>query len=742
MQRTFELLTAIIVGLAMTWLLGCSDDTSPPAGAAREDAGPVEFVGRAVCAECHADQLETWQGSHHDLAMQEATEEHMLADFDDASFEHAGLDAEGRERQIVSTFSRREDGFYVRTDGPDGELRDYKVAYTFGVEPLQQYLVEAWKPGALQTLSLSWDSRPQAEGGQRWFHIYGDEPISHEDPLHWTGPYQNWNYMCAGCHSTGLVRGYDAEADRFETTWKEIDVSCEACHGPGSKHVDAARAGATDGSGLVVDLRRAGRWTFADGATTAHLADAPVSGVQTDACGRCHSRRAPVAPYEHGGDLHDAFSVSLLQDPLYYDDGQIRDEVYVYGSFLQSKMHAAGVTCSDCHEPHSTRLRLPGNAMCTLCHLPSEYDVAEHHHHPAGGEGTACVDCHMPETTYMVVDPRRDHSFRVPRPDLSVRLGTPNACAGCHDDRDDAWAAETVAAWGAEPSFHYGEALHAGRTWQADAEALLVRAISEAAQPAIVRASALASIGPYLSPASISAVEQALQDANPLVRGGALSALEGTEASVQKRLAGPLLQDPVRTVRLRAAQLLAWAAADRAGAGDGLVDPVALRGALDEYRTSLLWRADRPDTHLRLGDLEVLFGRADAAEQAYRRSLEIAPSLSAAAINLADVYRATGRDEDGEALLRRSLERSPDAAGLHQALGLTLIRLGRTDEALVALQKANELDPEVPRYAYVYGVALNDLDQQAEGMRVLAEAAQRFPGDRELVQGYRALAGR
>ena len=534
----------------------------------------------------------------------------------------------------------------------------------------------------------------------------------------------------------------------FDTTWAEIDVSCEACHGPASQHVAMARvaeARAAEapsepapadpyGVDTLVDLRRPeDRWIFAEGAANAHLEGGPVRSPQTEACARCHSRRIPVAPFEHGGDLDDAFSVRLLEESLYHADGQILEEVFVYGSFLESKMHAAGVTCSDCHDPHSARLWTEGNALCTSCHRGTVYDVEEHHRHEVGTAGSACVDCHMPARTYMVVDPRRDHSFRVPRPDLSVLLGTPNACTGCHQDRDDRWAAEITAGWGVKRPFHYGEALQAARTWQSGAGSLLARVVEDPAQPAIARATALAEMTG--DPEALPAVERALYDSDPLVRRGALTALEGVESSEQLRLAAPLLDDPVLTVRTEAARLLAWAADTQAA-----VAVPSLPTTLEEYRATLAWRADRPDTYVNLGNLELDLGHLEAAEVAYERALEMLPSLAGAVVNLADLYRVTGRDPQAETLLREARESAPDDPVVHHALGLTLIRLSRQEEALASLRRAWELAPAEPRYAYVYGVALHDRGEREEGLRILKEAADRFPGHPELVMGYRALA--
>ncbi len=363
--------------------------------------------------------------------------------------------------------------------------------------------------GRYQALSVAWDTRPKAAGGQRWFHLYPGEKVDHRDVLHWTGVAQNWNFMCADCHSTNLQKRYDAASDTFDTTWSEINVSCEACHGPGSRHVEwARRAKAAGGSGdalkgLVFSMKdtSGGHWALPAGAAIARRTAPLSSRLEVETCGRCHARAARLWPtYEHGRPLADTHRVALLEEGLYEADGQIRDEVYEYGSFLQSKMYQAGVTCSNCHDPHSSALRLPGNALCGQCHVPTRYDQPTHHFHQAGTAGAQCVSCHMPQRRYMVVDDRRDHSFRIPRPDESVRLGTPNTCTACHSRRSGAWAAAAVQKWygpaaAARPSF--AAAFHAGRTRQPEGASLLSSLVADRAQPPIVRATALSLLSRY-----------------------------------------------------------------------------------------------------------------------------------------------------------------------------------------------------------------------------------------------------
>jgi predicted CXXCH cytochrome family protein len=344
------------------------------------------YVGGQACGTCHPRETERWQGSDHARAMQPANHTTVLGDFDHATFEKDG---------VTSTFFRRDGDYFVRTDGPDGQLQEYKIAYTFGVDPLQQYLV-AFPNGRYQALSIAWDTRPAIEGGQRWFHLYPHKKIDHRDILHWTGPLQNWNFVCADCHSTNLQKNYRPAEDRFETTWSDINVSCEACHGPGSRHVEWAeqmqhgRAHPDPTHALVVPLKdsSSGAWTFPPGQAIARRSTPLASRLEVETCGRCHARRAQMwGDYQPGQPLADAYRVAFLEEALYHADGQIRDEVYEYGSFLQSRMYRAGVTCSDCHDPHSSRLRAQGNALCAQCHLSSTYDGPQHHFHKADMAG-------------------------------------------------------------------------------------------------------------------------------------------------------------------------------------------------------------------------------------------------------------------------------------------------------------------------------------------------------------------
>jgi len=702
---------------------------------------PPSFVGAQACAGCHAAEFDAWKGSHHALAMQPATAATVLGDFTGAKLEHFG---------VTTTFSRDGDKFIVRTDGPDGALHDYPIAYPFGVYPLQQYLV-AVPGGRYQALGIAWDSRPKQQGGQRWFHLYPGQQLKPGDPLHWTGRDQTWNYQCAQCHSTNLQKNYDLAANTYATTWTDVDVACEACHGPGSHHVAWATAHAGGGfypsgsddpkRGLTNWLKPAdnGHWEMNPDTGIARRTE-KLTSTELETCAACHSRRKGIAKSSLPGELYlDAYLPALLGPGLYHVDGQIDGEVYEYGSFLQSRMHAAGVTCSNCHDPHSARLRAEGNALCAQCHMPAKFDATQHHHHQPGSAGAQCVNCHMPTKNYMVVDARRDHSMRVPRPDLSVSLGTPNACIQCHVGNSAQWAAQAVADWyprGRQTTPHYGVALHAGRAGAADAEQQLARLILDQTQPAIARASALPLLAPYMTAASEPALAAAIADADPLVRSAAPRALPAAPSRALIQAIAPLLGDPVRAVRIEAARALVGT--------DLLALTPALQSAFVKATAELIVAenvdADRPEAHLNLGLLEMRRGDAAKADVEYRTALRLDPSFVPAMVNLADLDRARGMDGQGAELLRKALAIEPDNADVLHSMGLLLVRQHDYNGALDLLRRAHQLAPDNARYAYVYAVALNSTGAHGDALALLEQTHRQHPADRDVLLALVSIA--
>jgi predicted CXXCH cytochrome family protein len=713
--------------VGITFLVRRPREPARPAPATLAVLG-AKFVGAAECATCHEQESSLWRGSHHQLAMQPAKDSTVLGDFNHANFDNNG---------VTSSFFRNGSKFMVRTDGPDGALHDYEIGYTFGVYPLQQYLI-AMPGGRLQALGIAWDSRTRERGGQRWFFLYPGQKITARDTRHWTGIDQNWNYMCADCHSTNLRKNYDARTRTFSTAYAEIDVSCEACHGPGSNHVswakkqgDWQKLDATEGLTIALDERKGVAWPIDPATGNARRSSLRQSERELEMCARCHARRGEIhEDYVHGQRVGDDYRVALLDEDHYFPDGQIKEEDYEYGSFVQSRMFHAGVTCSDCHEPHSSRLRAESNNLCMQCHSAQKYDSPTHHFHKVGSAGARCVECHMPTRTYMVVDARRDHSIRIPRPDLSMKLGTPNACTNCHIDKPAQWALDSVDKWyGRTPAGfqRFAQTLHAGSVGAPDAQQSLERLVADGGQPAIARATALSLLANFAPPPTDAAVLAGVRDDWALVRRAAAHALSNTDPASSANALAPLLGDPVRVVRIEAAEVLAGLPAANLPANVA----AALNGATDEYISSQQLNADRPEAHMNLGLLYARENRLDKAEQELKTSLLLDPSFAPGAVNLADLYRAQHRDDEGERVLKDAFNRSPNDASLEHALGLLMVRQKREAQALEFLGAATRDEPGNARYAYVYAIALNDAGKTAAAIEALESSVKTHPYDRD-----------
>ncbi|MFO1051815.1 MAG: cytochrome c3 family protein [Planctomycetota bacterium] len=687
----------------------------PLHGSSHADPLRTGYVGSAVCAGCHVAEAQAHAGSDHAFAMDVARDGTVLGRFDGATIEHDG---------VVSRMHRDGARFLCTTDGADGKRADFEISHVFGVRPLQQYLV-SFPDGRKQCLPIAWDSVEQ-----RWFDLYPDEHIPAGDPLHWTGPNQNWNWMCADCHSTDLRRGYDAEHDRYDTGFAEIAVGCEACHGPGEEHLRWAMAGPI------------GRFRIADRGLCAELR---TQSGQIEVCARCHSRRGPLTERAPAGlPFHDVYRLELLRGGLYEVDGTMRDEVYVTGSFLQSRMYHEGVRCSDCHDPHSGKRYAEGNALCVRCHDATRYDRVQHHHHPAG-EGAQCTGCHMAQRTYMQVDKRRDHSFRVPRPDLSVERGSPNTCTDCHRDKDAQWAAQVTATWReGRPPYEspftrqslWAAAFGADRRGLPEAPDRLRELASAREQPAIVRATALDALAERGDDAS-ALLADALRDPSPLVRAAACGCAALLPPGERLRLLLPLLADPVRRVRVDAAQALSTLPQDSVPAADRSV----WEAGLGELAASLWTSAERPESLLTLGALREERGKPEEAERFYRRALQLQPRFVPALLNLAVLLDRLDRGVDALPLLERAVAAEPGFGPSRYSYALALAaQSGRERDALAQLERAVELMPRHGRAFYNLGLLRQRLGDRDGARAALLRARELLPEDGDVVRGLEGLS--
>ncbi len=699
--------------------------------------------------------------SHHDRAMDLATDETVLGDFNDATLEHDGL---------TNRMFRDGKRFMVHTEGEDGEMHDFEVKYVFGVEPLQQYMVEfdrteempAGEIARLQVLRISWDTE-----GKRWFYLRPpdvDEKLEPDDPLHWTGVAQRWQTMCADCHSTDLKRNFDAKTTRYHTTFSEIDVSCEACHGPGSLHVELARS-------------KSLFWDRNHGYGLARLkGDDPEPQLQS--CAPCHSRRGVIASGFEAGDRYcDHYSLELLQPDTYFSDGQIKDEVYVYGSFIQSKMYHKGIRCTDCHDPHSLKLKSPGNATCTSCHqhAAGKYDVPSHHHHAPGTPGSMCVDCHMPERTYMDVDPRRDHSLRVPRPDLSVKLGTPNACSGCHvadqlksidePTRDslkeyanwleaadegnaqvaeaiettDKWCDDACEKWyGAtrkkpplfsEPIEAFRRSVRSEEGVEKAIEGMLRLAVQpDDLAPAIARASALGELAAAGVPQAAPVAKRLLDDLNenPIVRAAAINVFMSVPPAEARKALLPHIDDETRLVRTEATRVLVASGGYQTLRGS---EKTRADLALREVKQALMVASDRAGAHMGWAMLCEGQGRYEEAVESYETAIRVEPMMTGPRTNLASLLERMASENRGIQavqwmqrvaelrvaelpLIARDADLAPDNASIQYRYGLALYLAGEMDKAMERLERAVELSPEVRDFRQARDLLQEKLDQE------------------------------
>ncbi|MBC3759226.1 tetratricopeptide repeat protein [Hyunsoonleella sp. SJ7] len=650
------------------------------------------FLGDGACKSCHQDQFKDWKGSHHDKAMQIATDSTILGDFNNASFSSQG---------VTSKFYKKDGEFFVNTEGRDGKYHDYKIEYTFGVTPLQQYIVK-FPDGHYQCLRTAWDT----EKG-KWFDLYPDFKVVHSEWLHWSRGGLNWNNMCADCHSTNVRKNYNMESHGYDTKYALINVSCEACHGPGKTHVQKANAEGT-------------KYKF-DNDLKMTLNTPPKELV--DQCARCHVRREQISEhFNFEGTFLDHYFPQLIANNLYHPDGQILDEVYVYGSFLQSKMYQNNVTCTNCHNPHSLKLRFEGNQLCAQCHDTKKYDAPTHHFHKANSEGSECINCHMTGKIYMGNDYRRDHSFRIPRPDLSLKYGTPNACVQCHTDKDDKWAWENYKkTHGVPKQKHFSDLLAPALTGDPHGLEKLMELSKDTIYPEIARASAVRAMSGYVTQESINELLRFLDDESALVRGATIDAFNDLNTTDYVNSFLPLLKDEKRSVRTKA--FLAIASLNELQIPEDYKD--AYRKVQKEFNTHLRVTGDFSGGRAKKATYYLKKGDVANAIKWFEKALEIDDLNNMIRTNLANLYYRNNQTAEAEAAFKTIIQQEPDFAQTYYSYALLLAELNRTEEAIKQMELAIGHMPENVRFYYNLSLLydkVNDLkkaeDTAVKGLKI------------------------
>ena len=576
-------------------------------------------------------------------------------------------------------------------------VADLKVSVNrvVGVHPLRQFLVPT-NNGRLQATELAFDPVKH-----EWFNIFGEENRQPGEWGHWTGRGMNWNSMCATCHNTRLRKNYDATTDSYKTAAAEMSVSCESCHGPMATHVQWQRK--TPGKNDPT-IRR-------------------LSKTQMlSACAACHTRRTELdGEFEAGADFFDHFGLTIPDESdLYYPDGQVRDENYEVVSFMSSRMHAAGVSCNDCHEPHSSKPILQGNDLCMRCHTGTTQPPAPrieplaHSHHKLGSTGNSCVACHMPTTVYMQRHPRHDHGFTIPDPQLTKETGTPNACNRCHTEKSTDWAIEHTEAWYGEkmnrPSHTRARHVASARKGDTNIIASLIE-MSRAEPLPVWRGVGTVLLERFAEhPAAQVTLAEKTKDPSPLVRAQAVRGLSALlpMPSAQENLRS-LLSDPSRSVRVAAAWALHHEIDTNSTAGKELLASLNFNtdqplGAM-QHGTFYL---DRNDPHRALSWFEKSVAW-DPKSAPFRQALAIASST-------------LNRHNDAIEQLRAACQLAPKEAHYRYSLGLAYNEAGRQREAIAALEEAVKLDDSHALAWYNLGLGYSALSDDERALAALAKA--------------------
>jgi tetratricopeptide (TPR) repeat protein len=661
----------------------------------------AHFLGDQTCKECHQDQFEKWEGSHHDKSMDVATRETILADFKGEVLKSQG---------VTSTFFKRNGVFFVNTEGPDGKNHDYKIEYVFGLTPLQQYIVK-FPDGHYQCLRQAWDTKKNI-----WFDLYPEFKVVHSEWLHWSRGGLNWNNMCADCHSTNVRKNYTQEDHSYDTKFALINVSCEACHGPGKEH--------------VADVKIQGENYKDSGTMQMTLETSPKELV--DQCARCHMRRETLTDrFNFEGTMLDHYYPQLITEPTYYADGQILDEDYVYGSFVQSKMYHNDVTCTNCHDAHTLERKFEGNKLCTQCHAPEKFDTEEHSFHALGTDGALCINCHMPGKFYMGTDFRRDHSFRIPRPDLSVKYGTPNACVGCHKDKTDEWAAAAIFKLkGAPKEDHFSDLLIPGLKGGANAHASLLQLAKDTIYPEIARASAIIKLPNYRDQAIVrKQLLEFLNDKSPLVRASTADALNEISDPANITYLLPLLNDEKRAVRIKAFNALAIM--------DEKTIPQKYKKLykkvekeyfiyLDGISDFVGGRINRANYTLKKGDLK-------GAIKGYENALAIDGINNLVRTNLANLYYQNGEFQKAEQAFKIIIEQEPNYGATYYSYGLLLAELKRTDDAIAQMELATIYMSDNPRVYYNLSLLYDGIKKTKKAENTIIRGLKKVPNNESLL---------
>lgn len=699
MFKKSTILALILVVLLIIFRVFIADScSSKDAKYSEINSQNLAYTGDQSCKKCHSTEFKEWKQSHHYMSMLPPNDSTVKGDFNNVTFTSDG---------ITSRFYKKGKKFFINTEGDDGQNHDFEVKHIFGFTPLQQYLIE-FPGGRMQVPRLSWDVNKK-----KWFNQYAGQKIPSHDWLHWTQNAQNWNTMCATCHSTNLKKNYDVNTDTYKTTYDIINVSCESCHGAGKQHIDFMNGDYKLGKKVTGNFLK--------------LAKNSKPTEELNTCAPCHARVSEInGSHIESAEIMDNYIPQIPDTENYQADGQVDDEDYIYTSFLQSRMFHKGVTCSTCHNPHSAKLKRIGNLTCTLCHIPTKYDVPIHTFHKKGTPATACKNCHMPGKLYMGNDMRHDHSFRVPRPDLSVKYGTPNACSNCHKDKSEKVLANAVIQWyGPKRKYHFAEDLIPGSRLNAESEKHLTSLIDNKFVPKIIKATATFYLGNITTPTSLNTILARLVSQEAQIRYRALRSLASFPFESWKDSVGPLLSDKVRAVRIAAADLYITIPIEQIPSQYAK----AFSLAKIELKKSLFYQTDFSTGNVMLADYYLKLQDYPNAEKFYVRGLQKDSNMNYAWLNLSVVYNLQGKNKQALQALESALKNDSKSERIYYNMALLFNEINNIPAAEKAFAKAVELKSMNPKVYYNYGLLLSQNKKLKQAESILLQGIKLNPTD-------------
>lgn len=698
----------------------------------------VGFIGYSInansaqseltnCLQCHPKQYQNWQQSDHAKAMAKVSKKSVLGAFNHTEFTHG---------QIKATFYQENDNYMIKLEGQSEVEQVYQVEYVFGHYPLQQYLIKQTK-GKYQVFPIAWDSRSKAQDGQKWYLVYNSGETFTNSRLHWLQPSQNWNGMCADCHSSDLNRQYNVETDTFQTKMSAVNISCQSCHQL-TKHSEITKGSAktrkNKSISKQVNTHRQNLWLFSPQSPTAKLSSSIKPVLYDTSCVNCHSLRSPLTDgFAPDKKFLDQFSPTLIERGFYHNDGQIKDEVYVAGSFMQSKMYQAGVTCIDCHDPHSGKTKFEGDQLCLQCHKADIFSQKSHHQHQESSLGAKCVNCHMPTNRYMGVDDRRDHSFVIPRPSLTEKFQIPNACNQCHKEQSTQWAKGNIIKWyKREKSLpknkqQFIEVL----SQQQHSLSTLVTLINDNTLAEIYRASSILLLPTVTDQISDNLVRQWVKSELPLIRLAIAKMGFLLSPSEQEKSFVTLLNDKYKAVRVAATENII---------ATSVTFSAEYASALKEYVDMNLVNAWRAEGRLNLANIDVQQNYLTNAVSTLRKAIEIDNFFAASYINLADIYRLQGDRKAEKEIWQLAVQNIHDSAEVLYSKALFHVRQKQNIKAAEAIEKAIAIEPRQVRYAYIYVLLLERQKQIDKAIDYIKTSITRYQFDSQLLNLGKKLA--